>query len=47
MGALVNTHSCGVSVHSVVSHGARQHRTPCMLTLFASTHNMNMCVSSN
>jgi len=25
----------------------RRHRTPCILTLFASTHNMNMCVSSN
>jgi len=47
MGALVNTHFCGVSVHGDVSRGARRHRTPCMLTLFASTHNMNMCVSSN
>jgi len=47
MGVLVNTHSCGVSVRGVVSHGARRHRTPCMHTLFASTHNMNMCVSSN
>jgi hypothetical protein len=47
MGALVNTHFCGVSVHEDVSRGARRHRTPCILTLFASTHNMNMCVSSN
>jgi len=47
MGVLVNTHSYGVSVRGVVSHGARRHRTQCMHTLFASTHNMNMCVSSN
>ena len=47
MDALVNTHFCGVSVHADVSRGARRHRTPCILLLFASTHNMNMCVSSN
>jgi len=47
MGALVKTHFRGVSVHGVVSRGTRRHRTPCMLTLFASTHTVNMCVSSN
>ena len=45
MGALVNKHFCGVTVYEDVSRGAQRHRTPFILTLFASTHNMNMCVS--
>ena len=45
--ALVNTHFWGVSVHADVSRGARRYRTPCILLLFARTHNMNMPVSSN